>query len=357
MQKQELFLFIILFSLIFSSCEKEPVRSNGSAPDHSSKALLVGNEGSFGTNTASVSVINLDDNTVSNHVFRDINNQALGDVLQSIERIGAYYYFVVNNSNKIVVTDTNFALVTEINNITSPRFIKQVSSTKAYVSSLFTDKMYVIDLLSNTKVTDIQMNGNWTEQMLLRSDATGQYVYVCENDTSIDYITKISVSTNQIIDKITISGVSPSKIGTTSDGHIWVLSGNNYRGKESRLTEVDPSTNQQVQSFVFPNNYTMIHMAIGPNDEKYITTVDYSTNAYGVYKFEKNTQGTPNNFFLSSTSAFYYGVTIDPTNGDVYISDTKGFTQAGAVNRYSNLGVLLNSWTTAIGPGNFHFAK
>jgi hypothetical protein len=318
----------------------------------------VGNEGSFGTNTASISLIDLTNNTVENGVYKDRNGTALGDVLQSIERIGDYYYFIINNSNKIVVTDTNFSKKAEIKGLTSPRYMKAVSSTRAYVTSLFNDKIYVVDLLSNTKIAEVQMDKNWTEQMVLTGDATGNYIYVCENDTAINYITKINVISNQIVDKINIGGVSPSQIGITSDNHLWVLAGNNYYGKTSTLTEVDPMTKSIVKSFTFNPAFTTGQMAIGPSDEKYVAVVDYSANNYGVYKFENGTATVPNNFFISNpTGVNYYGLAVDPLNGDVYISDSKGFSQAGEVNQYTSNGVLKNTWITAIGPSSFHFVQ
>ena len=102
----------------------------------------------------------------------------------------------------------------------------------------------------------------------------------------------------------------------------------------------------------------MGQMTVGPANEKYVTVVDYNTSTYGVYKFNNNTTTLPPSFFVSTpVGANFYGITVDPTNGDVYISDSKGFTQAGDVNRYSSTGALLNSWTTAIGPSSFYFVQ
>ncbi len=359
MKTVKLFLLTLFLGLFFSSCEKEPNPSSGpSAPQSSSRILLVGNEGSFNTNTASLSTIDLDNGTVQNNVYKNKNNESLGDVLQSITRIGAYYYFMVNNSNKIIVTDTNFNKKSEIKGIVSPRYMKAISSTRAYVTSLFNDKIYIIDLLSNTKISEIVMDKNWTEQLVLLGDPTGNYIYVCERDTAINYITKINVATDQIVDRIPIGGYAPTQIGITSDNHLWILAGNNFYGKIGTLTELDPSTRQIIHSFNFPANYTMGQMAIGPNNEKYVTVVDYNTNTYGVYKFNNGATTFPPSFFVNiPAAANFYGITVDPANSDVYISDSKGFTQAGAVNRYSASGVLLNSWTTAIGPSSFYFVQ
>jgi len=99
-------------------------------------------------------------------------------------------------------------------------------------------------------------------------------------------------------------------------------------------------------------------MALGPNDEKYVVVVDYATNEYGVYKFNKGAATMPATYFTTTPSgANFYGIAVNPTNGEVFISDSKGFSQAGAVYRYTPSGVLLNNWTTAIGPSSFHFIQ
>jgi len=349
-------LFLLLF---FSSCEKDLGESpslNPINPSGDSRLLLVGNEGSFGTNTASLSVINLSTDAVTNNVYRASNSQDVGDVLQSITRINDLYYMVVNNSNKILVTDTNFKKIAIISGLTSPRYITAVSETRAYVSSLFNDKIYIIDLIAHAKISEIQMDYNWTEEMLLVRDATGNNLYVCENDTAVNYITKLDVVTNQIVDRIPIAGYSPSKIVEASNGNLWILSGNNFYNKVSTLTELNPITNQIVSSFSFPSNYTTQQLAIGPSNEKYVTVVDYTTNAYGVFKFSASATSFPASFFIHQTSTEnFYGISVDPLNGDLYVSDSKGFTQAGAVNKYSSSGVLSKSWTAAIGPSSFYF--
>ncbi len=358
-KKFQLFLIPILVMMLFGCEKKIPVPDQQpSNPAGDSRYLLVGNEGALGTNTASISLIDLKNNTVQNNVFKNKNGQALGDVLQSIERIGDSYYFMMNNSDKIVVTDTNFIKKTEIPGIVSPRYMKAISASRAYVTSLFNDKIYIIDLSSNTKISEIIMAKNWTEQMVLVGDGTGDFIYVCENDTLINYVTKIDVTTNKIVDKISIAGVSPSQIGITSDNHLWVLAGNNFFKKVSTLTEIDLNTKAIVKSFSFNQKYETGRMAIGPNDEKYIAVVNYTTNHYGVYKFLKDATSVPINFFVDKpASANFYGLAVDAKNGDVYISDTKGFSQAGDVNRYSSTGVLLNSWTTGLGPSSFYFVQ
>jgi len=349
-------LCLIVTSMTFCACEKDLGDSPFELPISGHRKLIVGNEGSFGTNTASVSVIDLDDNSVYNNVYQNKNGEPLGDVLQSISKIKNQYYFVVNNSHKIIVTDTSFKKIAEFTDLLSPRYIAQVSESRAYVSSIYQSKIYVVDLNTHSKVAEIKMQHPWTEQLFFHSDSVGDFVYVCEKDTAVNYITKIDVSTSAVVDKINIAGYSPSQVSQSSTGKLWVLGGN-YFNKRGTLTEINPSTLAIERSFSFPSRYTTGQLKIGSNDDMYVTVVDYNTNEHGVYKFEKNATSLPSRLFLKGESnANYYGVDVDPTTADVYVSDTKGFTQAGSVNQYSNNGELLKSYTVGIGPSSFYFA-
>jgi hypothetical protein len=57
--------------------------------------------------------------------------------------------------------------------------------------------------------------------------------------------------------------------------------------------------------------------------------------------------------FLPSEGTIYYGLTINPHNGDVYIADAIDYQQQGKVYRYTNAGVLVDEFYVGIIPGAF----
>ncbi len=86
-----------------------------------------------------------------NNTFLSINQRPLGDVPYSMNIGGSRAYIVVNNSGKIEVVDRNhLKSVATISELNSPRYISLVSDRKAYVTSLYSDSITVVDLLSNT---------------------------------------------------------------------------------------------------------------------------------------------------------------------------------------------------------------
>ena len=61
----------------------------------------------------------------------------------------------------------------------------------------------------------------------------------------------------------------------------------------------------------------------------------------------------PSEPFLQSRGTIYYGLSIDPLNGDVYIADAIDYQQQGMVLRYSSSGDELDRFYVGIIPGAF----
>ena len=49
----------------------------------------------------------------------------------------------------------------------------------------------------------------------------------------------------------------------------------------------------------------------------------------------------------------FYGLTINPVNGEIYVSDAVDYVQSGTVLRYSQDGELLDTFNVGINPGSF----
>jgi hypothetical protein len=101
------FYIILCVTSLLASCVKDkPNPDTKSFPTNLSHGVVVLNEGSFGNNNSDISYINLENQIVSNSLFKIVNGHSLGDVAQFITLINGTYYVCINNSNKIVVLDT-----------------------------------------------------------------------------------------------------------------------------------------------------------------------------------------------------------------------------------------------------------
>ena len=62
--------------------------------------------------------------------------------------------------------------------------------------------------------------------------------------------------------------------------------------------------------------------------------------------------------FIPTDGRLFYGLGIDPVNGNIFVSDAVDFVQNGWVYRYNQLtGALLNKYSAERIPGSFCFPK
>ena len=57
--------------------------------------------------------------------------------------------------------------------------------------------------------------------------------------------------------------------------------------------------------------------------------------------------------FLVSRDTKYYGLTVDPVSGEVYVADAIDYQQQGMIYRYTPDGQLIDEFYTGITPGAF----
>ena len=138
-------LLIIIFLVFFSSCMKDdlaPITQFNTSHD----GVLIPCEGNFMYGNASLSYYDKNTKTVENQVFYRANGIPIGDVLQSVTIIDSLAYLVVNNSGKIYVVNKNtFQYVNKITELVSPRYIRFITPSKAYVSDMYSKNIYVVN--------------------------------------------------------------------------------------------------------------------------------------------------------------------------------------------------------------------
>lgn len=341
---------------LLAACKKDkPATNNKPLPADSTAQVLIACEGSLGNGNASLSVYSTALDSMYNDVFKQANKQDLGDVFQSITQIGNAYFLCINNSDKIVVLQPdNWLMLTSIS-VPKPRYILPVSANKAYVSSLFSNKLYVLNTASFAIEKTLEMPYINAEQMVL----SGAYAYAASWDTASNKIYRIDIATDRITDSITLSGYAPQSIITDKDNKLWVMAGNAYKGKASSLHRIDPATKTILQSYHFPDKVEAIKPVFNPKgDTLYFIEVDYNggTTNNGIYRMRYDAATLPDKAFISCTAfQYFWALGIDPNSGTIYIGDPKGFIQQGNVLLYRQDGTLLHQHKTGLGPGAFYF--
>ncbi|PWM74819.1 MAG: cell surface protein, partial [Bacillota bacterium] len=72
-----------------------------------------------------------------------------------------------------------------------------------------------------------------------------------------------------------------------------------------------------------------------------------------IWCMDVNANRVPVRPFLEYSGTIYYGLTVNPANGEVYIADAIDYQQQGMIYRYSPEGELLDEFYVGIIPGAF----
>ncbi len=347
--------YLIILSLFMSfSCNKSDdfgERSTDVSNFIPAKGFFIISEGNYTWGNGIISFYNLNTHTIANDIFYSINKRPLGDVPVSMQQMNGLYYIVVNNSGKIeVVSPFNFYTVSTISGLTSPRFMLQIDSKKAYISDLRQPLLNILNLETNT-ITGQILTTKSTDRMLKYADKVfvcnwSQY-YVHQNNNTIQVINAI---TDKVSDSIKV-GKEPNSMVLDLNNKLWVLCSGGYNNEEvPSLICINPITLVVEKTIMFANKYlSPVSLDINPTKD----TLYYINN--DIYKMSVNDAILPSTPFIKKGSRLFYALAINPQSGELVISDAIDYTQNGFVFRFDVNGNVLDSVRAGITPSFFSF--
>ena len=346
-----LFLLAMLMSSLHTSCMKweygieEEFATSGDG-------LFITCEGNFQYGNASLSYYDPSKKVVENDIFNRANAMKLGDVAQSMVIRGDVGWVVVNNSHVLFAIDINtFKERGRITNLTSPRYIHFLSDEKAYVTQLWDNRIFIVnpkryEIIGHIDCPNMTMESGSTEQMV----QYGKYVYV--NCWSYqNRILKIDTETDSVVDELVV-GIQPTALVIDKNNKLWTITDGGYEGspygyEPPSLYRIDAETFtiERVYQFALGDNTGELQlnragdMLYWLNDDVWAMSVD-----------DENVPIRP---FLPNRGTIYYGLTVSPDNGDVYVADAIDYQQPGKIYRYSSDGTLIDEFYVGIIPGAF----
>ena len=343
--KQTYTLLIIVLTLL-CSCHKE---KTGAITQGS---VYIINEGGFQHGNASISVYDPFAKTISNNVFSQENGYSLGDVAQSMYMIGDTAFIVMNNSAKVVVADAahNFKYLYSINiPLSSPRFFLPVGGSKAYVSELYANKIWVVDYRLATVIKTIPVSGS-TEHMLSQNGK----IYVQEQTnpgtSPVHAILQIDPNNDQIINTLPLPTDPGSMIISPQNKLLVLAPHQSTPAQNASLYSIDLSSFSIERKIDFNPTRT-------PNFLRYssLNAQILFSDSGGIYTMNPTDTIIPSGPFIHSNNWNVYGLNADPTTGDIYISDAVDYQQASHIMRYSKEGTPIDNFTAGIISNGFIF--
>lgn len=315
------------------------------------RGLFILNEGHFMYGDASLSYYDTERRAVENEVFARANAQKLGDVAQSMVIRDGIGWVVVNNSGVIFAIDANtFREVGRVKGFTSPRYIHFVSDEKAYVTQIWDPRICIVDPSSFSVTgyieTDMDYDSGSTEQMVGFGDFVFTNCWSYQNR-----ILKIDTRTDEVVDELVV-GIQPASLVLDCNGKLWTVTDGGYEGspygyEAPSLWRIDAETFKVERRFDFRKGEHPSELQLnGAGDTLYWINDD-------IWRMEVSADNLPVRPFIEYSGTLYYGLTVNPVNGDVYVADAIDYDQNGTVLRYSPDGELTDSFTVGITPGAF----
>ena len=338
------------------SADKEQISTPGASADLegfvTGEGLFITNEGNFQYGNATLSYYDTQTKQIDNEVFRRANGFKLGDVAQSMVIRKGIGWVMVNNSHVVFAFDIDtFKEVGRITNLTSPRYIHFLSDEKAYITQIWDNRIFIVNpktyqITGYITCPNMNMESGSTEQMVQQ----GRYLYV--NCWSYqNRILKIDTLTDEVVAELKV-GIQPTSLCLDRYGYLWTLTDGGYEnspyGYEApTLYRINTESFQVEQKFRFKlGDYPSEIQINGTGDKLYWINND-------VWCMDVEANHTPIRPFIKHKDTIFYGLTVNPVNGEVYVADAIDYQQNGIVYRYSKEGELLDSFYVGIIPGAF----
>jgi hypothetical protein len=340
---KNIFIIVFLYVLI-SSCKKTPDPQGGRNYTLSGGVFIV-NEGNFRGGNGSLSFYSYDSSKISNDLFYSVNGRPLGDVPYSMTIYEDKGYIVVNNSGKIEVIDpTTLVSRSTINGLVSPRYMAIVNSSKAYVTSLYSDSITIINLATSSISGYINIRRTSEAIVILDNN-----VYV-SNWVGGKEIVIINSLTDHVSDSIEV-GNEPESMVIDNRRNLWVLCNGGWtRQNFAKLVQINTSTDKVQTEYTFP---TKLASPTCLKIDTFGQTLYYLDN--GVKVMDINLGRLPPTALIADPGASFYKIAINPANGDIIVSDAVDYTQRGYVSVYKLDGTLISQEKAGIIPGNMCF--
>jgi YVTN family beta-propeller protein len=327
------FGLVLLLSSLFIGCGNSDDDDFEIIDDKTaSNTVYFLNEGNFGWGVGTVDMYQLNDKKVTKNIFQKTNGRPIGNVLQSAISHKNSYFFAVNNSNKVVVCDRKMKVEKEITDINSPRNLYPIDNNKMYVTSLYGNGIYVINLETNNVIKKIPING-WTEGGF----QTDEGFWVCNNESK--YLFLVDDENDVLKDSIELkSGMTQIQIDNR--GQAWIL-GKESQSGDSYLLKVDLKNKSII-------NQISVTGSIYPKIE-YLKKRDIifllSDKLYYIEAMQDDMQ---TQILFEKDDTNWYGMFVYKFGNSVFISDAKDYVKNSTTYHISSDGELIYQFETGI---------
>lgn len=361
--------------MLFASCSSDNnvAIDDTETPDDNTtqkvNGLYVLNEGSMGSNKATIDFFDYNENEYRQNLYPEANPnevKELGDLGNDILIYGSKMYLVINGSNKVEVVDAKTVKKIKSIDLSNGRSLAAANG-KVFVSSYDgpididpdtpLGKVYEIDTLSLDISRDVVV-GYQPEGMTIINNhlyvANSGGYRVPEYDNTISVV---DLTSFEEIDKYEVA-INLNKLQNDGKGNLLVSSQGNYDDIPANLYKVDAETGEIVADYQTPISGFDIK-----DGKLFFFTNIYDANTNDFNKsfgyIDLSTDTVTESGFIDATDDIEapYGIGINPENGDIFVTDAGNFSSTGLVYQFDSTGEFVEKFKAGIIPGHFAFLQ
>ena len=343
---------LAILPMLFCGCMNGHLPEPEPPAESTDHGLFICNEGNFQYGNGTLSYYDPETNGVTNEVFYRANGYKLGDVVQSMTIRDGLGWIVVNNSHVVFAIDTEtFREVGRITGLTSPRYMCFVNDEKAYISQLWDNRIFVVnprryEITGYIEVPGMTMESGSTEQMIMHEG----FVY-CTCWSYQNRVIKIDTATDRVVGAVEV-GIQPRSMVLDAENKLWTITDGGYAGSPygteiPRLARIDPATMTVERTFEFRYGQSPRELTLGGDRRRLYWLND------DVYCMTCDATELPDKPVIESRGTIYYGLTVSPYDGDIYVADAIDYLQNGVIYRYTSDGIPVSHFNVGVTPGAF----
>ncbi|MDD6130194.1 MAG: SMP-30/gluconolactonase/LRE family protein [Prevotellaceae bacterium] len=347
--------------------------SEGSVPEedftHEGRGVYILNEGNYNSGNSTLSYYDPEKQTIENGIFQRANDRKLGDTGQSMTLFGNTLFIAMENSGIVWAIDPRTSRVKgslttgQTEQMINPRYVHIVNSGKAYITDLYAPYITIFNPTTFTYTGSIPTGQaitygySSTEKMVEWKNRVFTNCWSYNNKILV-----IDTRTDEVTDSILLDSWQPKDMQIDARGKLWVITDGGYNTEHEgfgdnipHLYRIDAETLAIEQDQPLDADNASVAMALS-NDGHTLYLINND-----IYRMDVTDSHLPVRPFIKAptdangTRHKLYGISVDPSSGDLYVADAVDYSQAGTMYRYKADGTLIHKFRVGINPNGCAF--
>lgn len=345
---------MLAFGSVFTSCsdnDEPDWNDDGSKIDMPDNRMFILNEGTQSMNNANISLVNLDNNSLTEDIFLKQNGSMLGDVAQDMIEYDDNIYVAVYGSNYLAKLNAAAVETARVSFASDPELqggVRYIAAEDGYLyasfyggvvakinaNSLQVEKK-IAGLGNNIEGVAIEGNSLYVADSYLHTDSGYVYnekMYVIDlKSFSLKETIAVSPNPNQVLEE---------------DDKIFLISWGNYKERGYEFQMIDPRQNNKVTVIAEASKMAagndMVYLVMSKTDysnwpetttENTFSYYDIKAGKYVASSFINDPQDILKNVSI-------YMMAVDDESGDIFIGATNYGVSNGTIYRVKRDGTI-----------------